>query len=157
MLKVRLLGGLALELDGRAVPAPGGRCGSLLAWLALHGGMQPRARVAARLWPDVLDESARRSLRTAVLDLRRDLGPGGQRHLIATREEIGLGPAEEIWVDARAFDEAVGAGRLTDALELARGELVPCWASASTGAAFGCCPLGPGNRSAAAWMRTVRA
>jgi len=125
MLKVLLLGGLALELDGGTVPAPGGRCGSLLAWLALNPGMQPRARVAARLWPDVLDESARRSLRTAVLDLRRELGPDAERHLVATREEIGLGPAEEIWVDARAFADAVEEGRLADALELGGGELLP--------------------------------
>src|SRR5919112_4150337 len=97
MLKLRLLGGLTLEVDGQAVPAPGGRCGSLLAWLALHGGMQPRARVAARLWPDVLDESARRSLRTAVLDLRSALGPDAAQHLIGTRDEIGLGP--EVRVD----------------------------------------------------------
>src|SRR3990170_4058255 len=98
MLKLRLLGGLRLGVDGEAAPAPAGRCGSLLAWLALHGGMQPRARVAARLWPDVLDESARRSLRTALLDLRRELGPAGQRYLIASRNEIGLGPPEEICV-----------------------------------------------------------
>ena len=125
MLKLRLLGGLALEVDGEAAPAPGGRCGSLLAWLALHDGMQPRARVAARLWPDVLDESARRSLRTALLDLRRELGPAGERHLVATRDEVGLGPPGEIWVDARAFTRAVEEGRLTDALELGEGELLP--------------------------------
>ncbi len=125
MLKVRLLGGLALDVDGHAAPAPGGRCGSLLAWLALHDEMQPRARVAARLWPDVLDESARKSLRTALLDLRRELGPAGERHLVATRDEVGLGPPEEIWVDARAFTEAVEDGRLADALRLGEGELLP--------------------------------
>src|SRR5688572_3731962 len=115
MLKVRLLGGLALEVDGRAERGPSGRCGSLLAWLALHPGMQPRARVAARLWPDVLDESARRSLRTALLDLRRELSPEAQRHLVATRDELGLGPPEEVWVDTRAFSEATDEGRLADA------------------------------------------
>ena len=125
MLEVRLLGGLTLEVDGRAAPAPAGRCGSLLAWLALHDGMQPRARVAARLWPYVLDESARRSLRTALLDLRRELGPAGQRHLVATRDEIGLGPPGEVWVDARAFAHAVEEGRLTEALALGAGELLP--------------------------------
>ncbi|HEX6388882.1 MAG TPA: AAA family ATPase [Solirubrobacteraceae bacterium] len=124
MLKLRLLGGLALEVDGEPAPAPGGRCGSLLAWLALHEGMQPRARVAARLWPEVLDESARRSLRTALLDLRRDLGAAGE-HLLATRDEVGLGPPGEIWVDVRAFTRAVEEGRLTDALDLGEGELLP--------------------------------
>src|SRR5688500_5020620 len=125
MLNLRLLGGLALEVDGRTMPAPGGRCASLLAWLALNPGLQPRSRVAARLWPDVLDESARRSLRTALLDLRRELGPAGQRHLVATRDEVGLGPPGEIWVDARACMQAVEEGRLTDALEPGVGELLP--------------------------------
>jgi DNA-binding SARP family transcriptional activator len=42
---------------------------ALLAWLALHPGMHPRSRVAGRLWPDVLGESARNSLRTALAAL----------------------------------------------------------------------------------------
>jgi DNA-binding SARP family transcriptional activator len=125
MLIVRVLGGLALEVDGTTVPAPGGRCGSLLAWVALHPGMQPRSRVAARLWPDVLDESARRSLRTAVLDLRRALGPDAESYLNATRDELGLWPPEQVWVDIRAFRSAVAEGRLEQALELAGGELLP--------------------------------
>ncbi len=75
MLVVRLLGGLTVTDDTAPVAAPRGRCAALLAWLALHPGMQPRGRVAARLWPDVMDESARRSLRTALLDLRAELGP----------------------------------------------------------------------------------
>lgn len=86
--------------------------------------MQPRARVAARLWPDVLDECARRSLRTALLDLRRELGPAAERYLVATRDEIGLGPPEEVWVDAVEFAVAVGEGRLEDALALGTGELL---------------------------------
>lgn len=124
-LKVRLLGSLGLELDGCALPAPAGRCGSLLAWLAVNPGMQPRSRVAARLWPDVMDECARRSLRTALLDLRRELGPAAQRYLVATRDEIGLGPPEDVWVDAREFAVAVGEGRLEDALALGGGEFLP--------------------------------
>ncbi|MDP8968579.1 MAG: AAA family ATPase [Actinomycetota bacterium] len=124
MLSLRLLGGLALEVDGKALPAPGGRCGSLLAWLALHPGMQPRSRVAARLWPDVLDESARRSLRSALLDLRRALGPDVGRYLRATRDEVGLWPLEQVCVDVRAFASAVAEGRLEQALALAQGELL---------------------------------
>lgn len=125
MLSLRLLGGLGLEVDGRTLPAPAGRCGTLLAWLALHPGMQPRARVAARLWPDVLDESARRSLRTALLDLRRALGPDAGGYLHATRDEVGLWPLEQVYVDVRAFTAAVAEGRLEQALTLTHGELLP--------------------------------
>ena len=72
MLYVRLLGELRAEVDGRVVgPPPSRRAWGLLAWLALHPGEHPRGAVAARFWPDVLDSSARASLRSAVWALRR--------------------------------------------------------------------------------------
>src|ERR671912_2063127 len=104
MLVVRLLGGLTVTDDDVTLAVPRGRCAGLLAWLALHPGMQPRGRVAARLWPDVMDESARRSLRTALLDLRGELGPQAAGHLLGTRDEIGLGP--DVHVDVRDFGAA---------------------------------------------------
>ena len=124
MLDVRLLGGLAVTHDGEIVVAPRGRCAALLAWLALNPGMQHRGRVAARLWPDVLDESARRSLRTALLDLRAALGPQAATKLVGTRDDVGLGP--EVRVDMREFAAAAANGRLEEALEIgAAGELLP--------------------------------
>lgn len=118
---MRVLGPLELELEGRAVPAPAGRpARSLLAWLALHPGTHPRSAVAAALWPDVLDTSARASLRTALTAVRHCVG---NRPLTATRERIGL--AEDVWVDARAFDALLDAAKPEAALELARGELLP--------------------------------
>jgi predicted ATPase/DNA-binding SARP family transcriptional activator len=125
MLRVRLFGGLALDVDGSPIRPPAGRLASLLAWLALHPGMQPRSRVAARLWPEVLDESARRSLRTALLDLRRALGPEAEHYLRGTRHEVGLWPPDDVWVDARAFEHTVAEGRLEEAIALADGELLP--------------------------------
>jgi DNA-binding SARP family transcriptional activator len=121
MLRVRVLGPLELEVGGRAVAVPTGRPPrSLLAWLALHPGTHPRAAVAAALWPDVLDTSARASLRTALTVVRRSVGDGP---LAATRERVGL--AEDVWVDAREFDALLDAGKPEAALELARGELLP--------------------------------
>jgi DNA-binding SARP family transcriptional activator len=120
MLRVRVLGELALELDGEALAPPAGRrLRGLLGWLALHPGMHARSEVAGRLWPDVLEESARTSLRTALAELRRALGDG---HLVATRDAVGL--AGDVWVDARAFDELVAAERLDDALALVRGPVL---------------------------------
>ena len=124
MLVVRLLGGLTVTDDDVTVATPRGRCAALLAWLALHPGMQPRGRVAARLWPDVMDESARRSLRTALLDLRGELGPQAAGHLLGTRDEIGLGP--DVRVDIRDFVDAAADGRLEEAFAIgAAGELLP--------------------------------
>src|SRR5919206_1250238 len=95
MLRVRVLGGLALEADGRPLPVPAGRpARELLAWLALHPGRHPRLELAMRFWPDVLETSARASLRTTLHELRRELGA---EHLAVDRETVGLAPA---WVDA---------------------------------------------------------
>lgn len=121
MLRVRVLGSLELEVEGRSVPVPAGRpARSLLAWLALHPGTHPRAAVAAALWPDVLDTSARASLRTALAALRRSVR---DTSLTTTRERVGL--ADDVRVDAREFDALLDAGEPEAALELARGELLP--------------------------------
>src|SRR3981081_1477569 len=56
MLRVRLLGDLAIEVDGTAVEPPASRrARALLGWLALDRRMHSRSRLAARFWPDVLD------------------------------------------------------------------------------------------------------
>src|SRR3954469_15941714 len=89
MLRVSLLGELQAEVEDRPVTAPTSRrAWSLLAWLALHPGEHPRGAVAARFWPDVLDSSARASLRSAVWELRRALGDDDA--LIAGRDRIAL-------------------------------------------------------------------
>ena len=120
MLRVRVLGELALELDDEALPPPRGRrLGGLLGWLALHPGLHARGEVAGTLWPEVLDESARSSLRTALAELRRSFGDG---HLETTRDRVGL--ASDVWVDARAFDSLVREGRLVEALALIRGPVL---------------------------------
>ena len=69
MLRVRLLGELQAEIDGAAVAVPASRrAWALLGWLALHPGEHGRGAVAARFWPDVLDSSARASLRAVCPD-----------------------------------------------------------------------------------------
>lgn len=125
MLRVRLLGDLAVEVDGGPVEPPTSRrARSLLAWLALDRRMHPRSVVAARFWPDVLDESARTSLRSALSALRRALGPGSERYLIASRDGVGLAGDELVWTDVAAFDRCLVEDRLEDALELCHGELL---------------------------------
>src|SRR4051812_43016939 len=131
MVRVRLFGTPMLDRDGEAVPFPAGRPGALLGWLALHPGMHSRREVAGTFWPEVPEESARSSLRTALYAVRQVLGDG----LVATRDQVGLapdvrvdetGPGGELlegfddeWVyaareqrrarDAAALDELAGA------------------------------------------------
>jgi DNA-binding SARP family transcriptional activator len=121
-VRVRVLGRLELEVDDEALTPPAGRpARALLAWLAVHRGMQPRAKVAAALWPDVLDSSARASMRTALTAVRRSLGPAATG-LSADRERVGL--TEDVLVDLDEFDRLLEAGEPKAALELARGELL---------------------------------
>jgi DNA-binding SARP family transcriptional activator len=119
MMRVRLVGEVAVELDGESRTPPPGRPLSLLGWLALNPGLHPRADVAPRFWPDVLDESARGSLRSAVWALRRSLWDTA---LVATRDRIGLADA---WVDVLEADRLGQAGSYADALELCEGPLLP--------------------------------
>jgi DNA-binding SARP family transcriptional activator len=123
MLRIRVLGELLVEGSDGPVDVTGSwRARSLLAWLALHPGEHPRADVAARFWPDVLDSSARASLRNAVWALRRAVAEDAA--LVATRTHVGLAGPPVVWVDAAAFDACVAEDRLDAALELSRGELL---------------------------------
>jgi DNA-binding SARP family transcriptional activator len=124
VLRVRLLGELALEVDGTPLAPPSSRpVRALLGWLALHPGRHARADVAATLWPDVLDRSARASLRTALSALRQALGPAAEA-LSADRETVGLAGPPDVVVDALEFDALVRGGRLEEALALGDADLL---------------------------------
>jgi DNA-binding SARP family transcriptional activator/tetratricopeptide (TPR) repeat protein len=119
MLRVRLLGELQAEVDGAAVAMPASRrAWGLLAWLALHPGEHARGAVAARFWPDVLDSSARASLRSALWELRRALAD--DTALVTGRDRIAL----RCETDLAEFDAHVAAGRLDAAVALHRGALL---------------------------------
>src|SRR5579875_1375711 len=110
MLRIRLLGELAVETSHGPVELGGSwRARSLLAWLALNPGSHQRAEVAARFWPEVLDSSARASLRNAIWAIRRSLGAEGREALVATRDRVGLG-GPDVWVDTTAFREHIEHG-----------------------------------------------
>jgi DNA-binding SARP family transcriptional activator len=125
MLRICVLGELTVETSGRQIELSGSWRGrSLLAWFALNPGPHPRGDVASRFWPDVLDSSARASLRNALWALRRTLGDQAYGALIATRERVGLEGPPNVWVDVAAFREHVAAGELEEALALSRGEVL---------------------------------
>ena len=99
MLRVRLLGGLALEPGDVPSSRP---ARELLAWLALHPGRHPRLELAQRFWPDVPEASARANLRTTLHELRRALGDAAV-HLDVDREHVGL---RDVWVDLHELGPA---------------------------------------------------
>ena len=121
MMRVFLGGGLRLEADAGVLSPPASRrARGVLAYLALHPGPHTRAQLAARFWPDVLDESARTSLRAALSELRRALGPAAA-HLVATRDTVALVGGE---IDARRFDEALARGDAAAALAACPGQIL---------------------------------
>lgn len=126
MLRVRVVGGLGLEVDGVRIAPPAGRpARALLGWLSVHPGPHTRGAIAAALWPDVRDESARASLRTALSAVRDALGDHARTALIADRQGVELAGPPATWVDLREFDELIGAGRAAEAVALAPGEVLP--------------------------------
>src|SRR4051794_24557048 len=124
MLDVRLRSGLALRADGEELAAPASkRARALLAYLALHPGPHSRARLAAVFWPDVLDESARASLRVALTELRQALGARAAEHLVTTRDSVAL-DGRGLTVDAREFQAALERDDTTRALEVCGGSIL---------------------------------
>ena len=123
-LQVRLLGELGAEFDGTAVTLPASRraC-ALLAWLALRPGPHSRSRLAALLWPDVLDASARASLRSALWALRAALGPTASEYLHAGRDHVELA-GDGLVVDVRELGRLLAAGCAQEAVALCRGDLL---------------------------------
>ncbi len=117
VLRARLLGALEVELNGTAIDSPATqRPWALFAYLALAPSTVSRSELANTFWPDVLDQSARASLRSALWALRRQLGEA----LVVDGERVGLSDA---WIDVREF-ERLAADDPAEALELCRGELL---------------------------------
>jgi DNA-binding SARP family transcriptional activator len=124
MVRFLVLGRFAIEFEGAVIEPPAGRrARSLLAWLLLHPGLHPRSRLAARFWPEVLDASARASLRVALSEVRAALGPA-VACLIGDRNYAGIA-TERVWVDALAFEQLASGGELEAAVALCTGELLP--------------------------------
>jgi DNA-binding SARP family transcriptional activator/TolB-like protein len=118
-MRLRLLGRFRAEGDGgRSLAIASKKGQALLAYLALTTGERHhRDRLAMLLWSDRPDDRARHSLRQCVLTLRKVLGPEAEAALQADDEGLWLA-AEEVEVDALAFEESVAAGSL-EALERA--------------------------------------
>lgn len=126
--RLRLLGQFRLEYDA----APVELCGNaqrLLAFVGLHGRVS-RSALAGALWPDVPEERARGSLRTALWKL-----PRGDRPLLCcTRETMDI--ADGVHVDAHVLaDTALRVLHSRDPLPDPRGlldllvgaDLLPGW------------------------------
>jgi DNA-binding SARP family transcriptional activator len=120
VLRARLLGALEVELNGTAIDSPATqRPWALFAYLALAARPVSRAELANTFWPDVLDQSARASLRSALWALRRQLGG----RVVVNGERVALDDADGVWIDVVEFERRAGE-EPERALELCRGPLL---------------------------------
>lgn len=127
---LRTLGRLGLEGSAEASRRP--RLLLLLARLAAaRAATQSRAELATLFWEKSGERRARQSLRQALLELRRILGPDA---LELEGDEVRLTPGR-IVLDAGCFAAHVEAGRYAEAIALWHGDFLAGYEDAG-GAAF---------------------
>lgn len=118
MLRIWLFGSLSVAHSSRAdqATAISGRCGSLLAYLALgRGHYFSRSELLSILWPSQNSASmSSGSFNTALWRLRRmvECGPYAHGDLIASdrRGGIGLNGSADIWLDTEEFERSISPG-----------------------------------------------
>jgi predicted ATPase/DNA-binding SARP family transcriptional activator/Tfp pilus assembly protein PilF len=125
MIRVSALGQLDLRRsDGtelNSVLAQPKRTALLVHLATSQAGFCQRDTLLGRFWPDSTMERARHSLNQALYALRRSLGEG----VIASCGDDAVSIDRSLlWCDAFEFELALADDRLSDALELYRGELL---------------------------------
>ena len=142
-VRIRLLGGCILEVEGRQIVLEGAkpRVRSLFRLLALHAGAPiHREVIQESLWPDTDAEAGARSLHVALSALRRHLDDAAAPldGRLVTREgdayRLDVGPDD---VDLGRFDRVIAVGRaarargeaasgaFAQAIDLYTGDLLP--------------------------------
>ena len=119
-LEVRVLGPVDIRVDGAPLVVDTRKAIAILVLLGVEGRPYARDELAAMLWPESDDESARSALRRTLSVLRSALGG---RWIIAGRSAVSLDGAR-IHVDLSELEAAAGSGDhagLRRAASLARG------------------------------------
>ncbi|MEX1170739.1 MAG: AAA family ATPase [Chloroflexota bacterium] len=122
-LEIRVLGPLEVLVDGAPLEVDTRKALAILALLGVDGRPFARDELAALLWPEADDESARGALRRTLSVLRAALG---DRWLRVDRVSVALEPAGT-WIDLAALEaagRALDAATLRGAAELARGSFL---------------------------------
>jgi predicted ATPase/DNA-binding SARP family transcriptional activator len=139
VLRIRVLGGFSVAVDGRGVPDDAWRlrrAKTLIKLLALAPDQRLHADQACELmWPGRQPGSARNNLHQAIYAARRALdsaGLDGGRCLELKDDLITLCPADRLEIDAVAFEQAATSAREEEdpsayrtALGAYEGELLP--------------------------------
>jgi predicted ATPase/DNA-binding SARP family transcriptional activator len=107
-VKLFLFGAPCLERNGVTVEVDTRKAIALLAYLTLTGQRQRRDTLAALLWPEHDQTSARGALRRTLSTLNKALGGVG---LAADRETVWLDNGAPIWSDIALFQQLLAAAR----------------------------------------------
>lgn len=127
-IRIGLLGHWDVRVLGRPLTALRSCKGRwLLGVLVLQRGRAvERDWLASALWPESSASQALFNLRTSLCDLRRAMGPEGNRLLAPTPRTLAL-DLTSAWVDLLDFDQAIASGEaasLEAAVALYRGPLL---------------------------------
>lgn len=126
MIELRLLGAVDLRDERGATMEAALRGSKRMAVLAYVAAATPRGfhrrdKLAALFWPDLSEDRARGSLRTTLARLREDLG--NEIFLTRGASEVSLNP-KRVLCDVVSLDQCIREGRLLEAAELYRGDLL---------------------------------
>src|SRR4051794_277811 len=122
-LEIRVLGPLEVSVDGVPLIVDTRKALAILALLAVEDRAFARDELAAMLWPESDDESARGALRRTLSVLRSAVGERGIR---VDRSSVALDGSAS-WVDVRVVEAATSSrerSTLLAAAALARGPLL---------------------------------
>jgi DNA-binding SARP family transcriptional activator len=109
LLRLAVLGPPEVVHDASRLSFALRKAQALLLYLAVEGGMHPRSKLAAFLWPDSDPPAARKALRNALGLLRSllaDSSPAQHSHLLTEQDLLGLNPQAPLELDLDVVQQA---------------------------------------------------
>ena len=110
LLRLAVLGPPEVFHEGRRLTFALRKAQALLLYLAVEGGLHPRSKLAALLWPDSDPADARKTLRNAITLLRSLLADAdasaSHSHLLAEQDLLGLNPQAPLELDLEVVQQA---------------------------------------------------
>src|SRR5256885_14712425 len=110
LLRLNVLGPPEVYHEGSRLTFALRKAQALLLYLAIEGGLHPRTKLAAFLWPDSDPADARKTLRNAITLLRSLLADAGTSaapsHLLAEQDLLGLNPQAPLSLDLEVVQQA---------------------------------------------------